>query len=158
MQQMSIKWFAILAVAGGVVLWFGGMACFELWGYFRLKSFAPAQVERWEIKESSAKYFLEGTYKYEVDGKLYEGRSRLKEPSFLNRLSAEEELKRWEGVRWSVWYNPSAPQVSSLQKLFPYKRVIYAVLSLGLFVYFLLFPRLDRFRNSICPPKPPFFL
>ncbi len=138
---MNKKWLALLVVAGAVFLWFGGLTLFELWGYFRLPAHTKATIERWEIEEQSSKFFLVANYFYEIEGEKYTGSCRIKEPKFLNRFAAEDELKQWQRYDWSVWYNPHAPKISSLQKLFPYKHLIYALCSFGLLVYFFLLQR-----------------
>ncbi len=141
---MNKRWVSLLGIMVAACLWFGGLALFELVGYFRLPAHTKAQIETWEVEERSSKFFLVATYFFEVKGEKYAGRCSLKEPAFLNRFSAEAELKRWESYRWSVWYNPKSPKISSLQKLFPYKRLTYALISFSLLGYFLLFPTLHR--------------
>jgi hypothetical protein len=136
---MKSRWiFLVLGTLS--FLWFGGKGFLEFWKYARLKEHTRASIIEWDVVEGkSSQSYLVAKYSYEVQGKKYEDRCRLISPIFLNKLSAETELKTWSGWQWSAWYDPSAPQFSSLQKIFPYRQVTYGAISLGVLLYFVLF-------------------
>lgn len=144
---MNIKWAVLLVVATGAALWFSATCAVDLWGYFRLRAHAPAHIERWEVEESSSKFFVVGHYTFSVAGKTYQGNARV-HPPFLNRLTAEEEAGTWHKYQWRCWYDPHKPTFSSLQKLFPYKKTVYALMTVGLTLYFYLLPR-QAFSRAI---------
>ena len=145
-QKIRLNWALIPILAtSGMLLWFGGKAAFELWNYFELQDHTQAEISSLKIEEKSAsKFLIAAVYTYEWKGKIYHGNTLFKEPAFLNRLSAEDELRSWKNYRWAAWFNPSKPENSSLQKLFPYKDATYGLISLGVFLYFLLFTPLYR--------------
>lgn len=133
---MNKRWAILLILIAGAALWFTTFALIDLWGYLRLKQHAPAHIQEWAVEGSGSKFFIKAAYSFESKNRKYEGACVLKEPQFLNKIAAETELKRWEQCAWSVWYDPSAPHFSSLQKLFPYKRVFNAAVCLALLGYF----------------------
>ena len=128
---------ALLIFAAAPFLWFGGKGLASWLGYARLTEYAPASVQSWEVKEKGSKYLLVARYTFEVQGKTYEGTCQFREPIFLNRLSAEQERDAWGNRPWFVWYSPSSPQFSSLQKLFPYKSLSYALVSFCVLMFFI---------------------
>lgn len=148
------KWVVfpqLLAVIA--TLWFGGGALVDLWRYSQLKVHTHAEILKWEVQEKGSKYFVAATYFFEVGEKRYEQRFCFTQPIFLNYFSAEAELQQWQKYSWSVWYNPKAPHVSALQKLFPSKRVSYALVSLGICLYFLFFPAIQRWNCCVIREK-----
>jgi hypothetical protein len=124
----------LFAIIGACVVWLGSVAGIALLDYYRLSSSAEAQITDWSVaEESESEVYLAATYVYVVDGKSYEGKTIFQEPRFLNRFSAEEQLKGWQGLRYKVWYAAGKPELSSLQRLFPLKKSVYAFLALGVF-------------------------
>ncbi len=141
----NVKRVLLLVIAGAAFLWFGGKAIFELWGYSCLQKHTSATILEWKIEEKGGKSFITLHYSFELGERKYEGETRFKEPIFLNTLSAESEMKRWQSYTWAAWYDRDRPDRSSLQKLFPYKSSVYALIVLGVFGYFLLLSgRLSR--------------
>jgi hypothetical protein len=145
-QKIRLNWALIPILAtSGMLLGFGGKAAVGLWNYFELREHTQAEIHSWQIEEkNSSKFLIAAGYTFSREGKVYQARTLFKEPAFLNRLSAEDELKSWKNYRWAAWFNPSKPENSSLQKLFPYKDAAYGLISLGVFLYFLLFTPLYR--------------
>lgn len=130
-------WLVLLVIAGGIALWFSGIALYNGFGYWKLGPTAPAEITAWQVKEISAsKFGMEATYVYEVEGKQYSGKTLFKTPIYLNPYSAEDDIVEWKELSWRVWYKKSNPAISSLQKYFPTKEILQAILTIGVFVYF----------------------
>ncbi len=130
-------WLGFLVVAGGIALWFSGIALYNCVGYWKLGPTAPAKITAWLVKELSvSKFGMETSYIYEVEGKQYTGKTLFKTPVYLNSYSAEDDIKEWKELSWRVWYKKSNPVISSLQKYFPTKEILQAILTIGVFVYF----------------------
>ncbi len=136
MRQYNVKTLLLPVVAGVAFLWFGGKAVFELWGYSRLDKHTPVAVLDWQIVERGSRAYILGSYTFEAQGKIYQGKTRFREPTFLNKLAAGYQLDEWKTHAWSAWYDPKNPECSSLQKLFPYKNCVYALLVMGVLGYF----------------------
>jgi len=130
----------LIALAGAIALWFVGKASWEIWEYVSLASEQKTESIQWEIREINASKFLfSASYIYQVEGKKYAGKSLLHSPAYLNRPSAEAELKERQMRAWNVWFDPAHPAHSSLQRSFPLKSSCYALLTLGIFLYFLFY-------------------
>ncbi len=139
MRYKSSILILLLVISGGIALWFLGSAAWDLWTYTRAGSKAEAHIEKWDVEEmGSSAFAISASYYFEAKGKKFQGKTLFKEPRYLNRLSAEGDLKKWEAQRWEAWYDPASPGFSTLQKLFPYKRIWHALLTLGVFLYFLI--------------------
>jgi hypothetical protein len=55
----------------------------------------------------------------------------------LNRLSAEQQIKILSRQLWKTWYQPGDPKNSTLHKVFPAKKCLYALMAVGVSLYFL---------------------
>lgn len=129
-------WLGFLCVAIVASLWYTGLAAYLLYDYSQLEKITQATVTQWEVIElKSDKYALQGTYYFTDHGKIFSASSMLKEPVFLNRYAAENEIPKLVKQRWSVWYNAANPNHSTLQKKFPLKECASAVMMITLALY-----------------------
>ena len=71
-----------------------------------------------------------------MSGKELSGKTLFEHRQFLNQYAAENFGKFVETQRWQVWYKESRPQLSSLEKEFPQKDLLQALLTVGVFAYF----------------------
>lgn len=118
-------------------LWRAVPTVIKLWHYTRLEGEIPAYNVSFEVIPKKAKYALEGSYNYEYSGKAYQAKTLLAPPYHLNRPSAKEEIEKMQGLEWTAWVDPAHPEVSSLEKKFPWRDSFYTVCLLGLLIYFL---------------------
>ena len=134
---MMRLWLGLMILTAAISLWFTGKATHGLWVYSRLAAQTQAAPKEWSVLEiGSSEYVLVSRYAYRIGEAEYEGKTIFKKPSFLNRASAEASIKDWTAHSWNVWYDPSHPLDSSLQKIFPFKNCIHALLALGVLGYF----------------------
>lgn len=132
-------WRAFFVLSSAVSLWFCVQASLLLVPYWRLSDEVKGYVDNFSIQEiNSEKYAVRAFYHYEVAGQTYEGKTIFEAPIFLNREAAEQHIqKHWYEKKWDVWVCPQQPSYSSLQKLFPFKALFNAVLSIGVLFYFV---------------------
>ncbi len=136
-QNLYKLWAAMLMISGGIALWFSGIAAVDLWKYARLNELTSAEVLSWNvIALSSSRFAVEVDYQYQVNETLYDGKTLFKSPQFLNRFAAENYVKMLESKRWNTWYRESCPTISSLERGFPQKQCLQALLTVGVFAYF----------------------
>jgi hypothetical protein len=139
MKRLLKFWIVLLCIAGAISCWFTALAFAKGWTYVRLDTKAAAQVEKWDIKMiSSSHYVLHTTYSYVVEGQKFTGDTLLSSPSYPNKYAAEIDLKARKAQAIHVWYQKKNPDFSSLQRLFPKKELLNALLTLGVFFYFYL--------------------
>lgn len=137
MPSMYKLWLGLLIVSGAIALWFSGIATVQVWQYARLNAQTPATVLSWGVRDlSSSRYAIEADYRYEVKGTSHRGKTVFKHPQFLNRYAAENHAKTMEGKRWHAWYVERNPAHSSLERKFPQKECLHALLTVGVFAYF----------------------
>lgn len=130
-------WLVLVCLSGGIALCFSFVAIKETWNFFRLNKATTTLAIQWEVKElSSSRYALQARYEFKVDEFPCKGKTLLKSPRFLNRFSAESQKKEYASKPWRVWYHKSSPSVSSLEKRFPQKKCLHALLTIGVFAYF----------------------
>jgi hypothetical protein len=118
-----------------------------LFDFITFKASAPAQIGRWEIKETNGKFPLKAYYSFEAGGNVWQGATRLSEPWNLNEASAVAALQKKAKENWTVWFNPNDPSKSSLERNFPSGLVVRASICYGVILYFILFFR--RFARSV---------
>ena len=137
MTHMYKLWLVLLIVSGGIALWFSGIALVGLWDFTQLDARTPATVLKWEIQDlSSSRFAIAADYRYEVKGASYNGKTVFENLQFLNRFAAENQVKQIEDKRWEAWYSQCNPFHSSLEREFPQKQCLQALLTVGVFAYF----------------------
>lgn len=136
-QNLYKLWLVLLIISGGIALWFSGVVSVELWKFLRLNAHTQATISNWDVRDlSSSRFAIEANYRYEINGVVYSGKTIFEKPQFLNRFAAENHVKQLEAKRWHTWYRESNPTLSSLEREFPQKKCLQALLTLGVFVYF----------------------
>jgi hypothetical protein len=136
-QKLYRLWVVLLAVSGAIALWFSGIALSGAWKFSHLNSQTAAEVLSWQVRElGSSRFSIEADYQFHVDGQPFMGKTEFESLQFLNRYAAENYIKNLGAKTWKTWYKDSNPTRSSLEKEFPQKKIVQALLTLGVFVYF----------------------
>lgn len=134
---MNIFWKSILVFAALIALWFMGKTSYGLYRFYRLSGEAPATIEKWDpVRVSASKFSYEVSYYFKAQGKRYEKKELLKSYIYPNKYAADGDLKKLKGQKWTVYFAPRNPRVSSLENNFPLKNSFYALLSIVIFFYF----------------------
>ncbi len=76
-------------------------------------------------------------FPFENQGYTYQGKTTFSKPYHLNRLSAEKQIKIYTTRQWPVWYQESHPEQSTIERTFPFKKCLYSLMVLGVFLYFV---------------------
>lgn len=132
-------WQVFFIVSCGVVIWFLFQFGIRMIPYLRLSHMVDAEIESFVVKEiANEKFAVQARYLYCVDGKNYKKEYIFISPVFLNRFAAQSHIdKHWSTKEWRVWYSYKNPEYASLQKLFPFKFLFNACLSMGIVFYFV---------------------
>ncbi len=130
-------WIAFLLIVMGFGTWFVVRGGYALIHYYQFSLQVPATIEKWEVDQRDAnKYALTAFYSYEFDGKNYRAKGQV-DDLYPNPWAANRVLEKYKEQKWNVWINPKKPQKAVLEKKFPYKGTISAVVILGLVIYFI---------------------
>jgi hypothetical protein len=136
MAHQNRIWKGFLLFLTLIVMGFTITVLPKLYDYFRLNSAAsPLEVQWSVVKESEERYLLLASYQFPIDAAIYSGKMA-GSPIFRNLFAAEEEIHKYRARQWTVWYDSAAPEYSSLQKSFPVKECVSAVLLWGVLLYF----------------------
>lgn len=126
--------FMILFLLG--ILGYSTYAFYEVWQYMRLDKQVKAQSIQWSIITASDEaYIPNASYSFKMGGKDYKNYTRLNE-TYLNEWAAQEAIDRLKQAPPLVWFDSSSPDISTLQKNFPLKASLYAILLWMLGLYF----------------------
>ncbi len=130
-------WKGLLILVAAVTLYFGGSAVVQLYRYWQLRATVFADSATWTVQELKGDaYALRGQYTFAVDGRPYAGEGLVHQEIFRNPYTAETAIPKWEQQRWTIWYNPSRPEQSALERHFPAKELVSMALLLAIFCYY----------------------
>lgn len=128
--------FFIIAITLAVI-GYSGYTAFKLYQYTQLTYQVPTSQLEWSVMPlEEDKFTLQAHYHYCFQKSCYEGKTNWQE-QYLNAWTAQEAIQRLSTKPWKVWIDPTAPHVSNLQKIFPFKQVIYTILLWLLLIYFI---------------------
>jgi len=131
-------WISFIAIFSLILLWYSYDAGTKWWAYHATTATTIAENVEFTVKEeSSDKFFIHGTYTFNVDGKQWHGESSLLQSMYRNHIAANEIVPDLEKKQWTVWYSPTNPKYSTLQKTYPFKECLYAGVLWALLIYFL---------------------
>ncbi len=74
-------------------------------------------------------------FDYTVNGKRFEQNEVFQGGLYRTPFAAELAIKEINISRPKVWYSPYDPSQATLEKFFPLKKLIYALIVLMLFIY-----------------------
>jgi hypothetical protein len=132
-------WVALLALSSTIALWFSAIALNNLFNFALLNAETPAQITQWQVREiSSSRFAIEADYTFQVHGVPYQGKTKFEDPQFLNRYAAETHIRVMDSKSWKTWYRDSNPTRCNLEKEFPKKSCLQALLTVGVCAYFFL--------------------
>src|SRR5690242_14348088 len=128
----------IVLVISLLVLGYVAVAFYKYLQYSRLSEQAPAENVVWSIKALNDEHYqLHAAYDYHVKGEVFHGETTFSDAHYRNPYAAEQGLKEVGPEYKTVWYDPSKPSVSCMEKAFPVKLVTYAAILFALWNYFV---------------------
>lgn len=141
-MQRNLAWPILLSILSVLVVVFTSLLTIDLYSYQKLREKALLKdIDASVRKIGPSKYGLEVNYSYQVQGKGYCRHQVLKKKSFKNIWLANQAIERMQQKEIPVWYNPQEPQKGSLDKAFPFSRLLSTVVLLSIFLYFCLLGR-----------------
>lgn len=131
------SWLAFLSVIAFVVLGYSAHTLWQVYQHEQLtEQTKPTEIE-WSVwSKSSDQFYLHANYTSKVNGKSWKGKTTLTQPLFRNRMAAQQAIPKHAEKPWSIWYSPSSPKHSSLQKKFPLQECISAGVLWTVLIYF----------------------
>lgn len=89
-------------------------------------------------------------FQYSVNGQQYDGREVFQGGLYRTPYAAEVAIKAINSSHPVVWYSPSKPSQATIEKFFPFKKVLYAVITLLLAIYtaYIAYYLTDKFYRK----------
>lgn len=141
-MQRNLTWPIFLSVISILLVIFTSLLSIDLYKYRKLTHTAVLiEKEAALIKLGTSKYKIEMDYAYKVQGSKYSRHQILTNRSYKNIWVANKVIDSFKENESLVWYSPREPQLGTLYKVFPYKRLFSTVILLGIFLYFCLLSR-----------------
>ncbi len=148
MFSKKLIWILFIVLVAALAAWFIGRAGIEIYRYSQYSVKVEALVEKWTIHEKKGDQFaVEAHYSYQYEGKEYQGVGQAG-TFYPNPWAAEEAKLRMAKQKWSVWIDPKHPERSLVEKHFPVKRTLSAVILISLVIYFLFLMTYTRIKNE----------
>lgn len=131
-------WLIFLGLIFIVTLFYTATTTQSAYDYLQLNMQTPSLKTEWKVKKLKSDLFiLVASYHYQVQDKSYQGKTIFNQNRHRNSWAAEQKLAEFSNKQFSVWYNSKKPTRSTLQKVFPTKKVISTVILWALLLYFL---------------------
>jgi hypothetical protein len=124
-------------------LYFSLSAGISLYKWKRLTGRAWPSSSTWRIVELSESAFaIEADFSFEHKNAIYTAVTRFAKPYCFNKPAAEKEMKILQETYNIAHFDPSNPAHASLQRLFPLKKCLHGLLTIGVALYFLFLDRI----------------
>lgn len=131
-------WLTFLAIVAAATVWFCVSAILAVQLYHAQSTQAPVLASNWSYEEvASDTYTPRVRYHFRLGEQIVEGEMQMKHPIARNPAAAEDMVDSLAEQRWWVWYDPSHPKSSTLQKSLPIQECLSALTLMGVFVYLL---------------------
>lgn len=131
-------WIGFLILIGLCTLGYTIYTLSTVYNYHRLTGVESVQSAQWTIHPlGDDKYAPQAKYEFSYKGSAYQGETILSDDYDINTFAAKDKLEKFKKQEWKVWFDPSNPKYSSLQKKFPFKETVYAVALWFLLAYFV---------------------
>jgi len=130
-------WLAFLSTIGLIVMWYSLTTSFELFKHYSLDAKTLPTKMDWSVKGCRGKYALSASYQYLIDSKTFRGDKLFDKTLYRTTVAARKALKEKKQKVWEVWYSSRRPEISSIQKNFPFKPCFSTLVLWTLFAYFI---------------------
>ncbi|MBN2479881.1 MAG: hypothetical protein JXA94_06605 [Parachlamydiales bacterium] len=136
--KYSFSWILVFIITFSICIYFSAVAINKVYKYLILNEKTYAVDKKFEIKNKNDDYFyVVLSFEYEAFNKKYSKNVSLK-GKFLNQFSAKEFIDKSSNKKLLIFFNKKNPNIFSIEKKFPYKNCIYAFITIGILIYFLI--------------------
>lgn len=129
---------AFLACIGLIVLWFTFDSSYKVYQWItQTHATKPLQLE-WDIEQqASDRYMIVAAYVFDANGQKVYGQTEFHSKRYKNLEAANHFLDEYSDKEWVVWYSPSQPKNSTINRYFPLKSCIYTAIVWCILLYFI---------------------
>ena len=131
-------WLLFVCLLLLTTLWFTGKAVYRAIDYSRFSEKSKLSELSWKYEALSGESFIPiGKYAFTFKGKSYTGETALTSLTYRNAWAVQQDHQQLSKIYPQVWLDPKNPSHSTLQKMFPLKESISALIMCGLCIYFI---------------------
>lgn len=134
-RSLSFLLAGVLAIALYFTVRFGG-AWLAIWP---LQAQAKARIAQWEIAEEGGRFSVQANYLFGDRAGVWQFKRQ-----YQSQAAAYAALREMAKQEWVVWYAPSDPDRSALEKDFPFNLLFRMGICYGVALYFGLLIRKIR--------------
>ncbi len=129
---------------------YSAVALFHYYSYSCLTAHTPAKIEHFSVEVapqfilrrlvkqfSGEDYVIRAAYSFSLKEKKYHQETLFSQQRHYNPWAAAEAIKVLAKQDFESWYDPYNPDHSTLQKYFPFKECVSALILWGLLFYFI---------------------
>ncbi|NGX28538.1 MAG: hypothetical protein K940chlam1_00719 [Candidatus Anoxychlamydiales bacterium] len=136
-MKYKISWMVVLFLSGFIFCWFGFKTVNQINYYFVLDQASKAHIDKVKVKDlGKEKFEVLASYYYKVGEEFFFKTETFKN-KFLN-YDAAQTFGSKISKDISIWYNFKNPKISTMEKIFPIKNLVYSILTLIVFIYFVI--------------------
>jgi len=151
-MKTSYLFIGLIILSSLVSVFLVFSAWWEICFYFSFDAKTNATVYRWHIvQKKTSQWALEGEFYFFIQGEKVLGRTQLAPPYFLQEKAAILAQETLSLQPWEVFYSSSNKEHNSLQRFFPFRSCIHAILAIGVFLYFIFLKRWTQNMVSSYP-------
>ncbi len=137
-MKRSISWFIVLIISASVFLTISLKTAYQMYNFFVLDTQIKANVEKIEVFEGKKDRFgVLVSYNFKIGNKNFYFIKKFQK-KFLNEFVAKDFKERILKKDFFVWYNKKNPNISAIERNFPFKNLIYTVITFIIFGYFIV--------------------
>jgi hypothetical protein len=141
-------WHLLLGLSFAVTFIFLGKTLIQLKTFSKFDKRTLAKANSWEIRElKDGTYVIGAVYQYNVKEKKIDGKGHFKKKKYINYYAALDELTKISKNDLQVWYSSKNIIESNLEKYFPLKSLMYALLSSSIGIYFYILKKKYKLEN-----------
>lgn len=121
-------------------MFFGAVLVKDLHVIYSKSCFTRAFDADWSVEEINERFAIRVAVLFEVNNQPVKGSYTFGD-RFPNPYIAKQYLEKYKKTHRTLFYSPKKPGFCALERVFPWKRLFYCVILLGISVYFWILQR-----------------
>lgn len=136
-MHKNAYYIGLLVILTAFVLWWTYDALSLIFRYYNLSASTTVVItEMNTIKKSDDDYRLEIEYIY-IAGEASYKKSQILPASHLNPFAVQKTIDELKNKNLPLYFNPHDPNQASLERVFPLKQCLYAIIMISILCYFI---------------------
>ncbi len=136
-MHKNVHYIGLLLLLSAFVLWWTYDAIYLTFRYYALSASTTVVItEVNTIKKDEDDYRLEIEYLYIAGENSYK-KTQIMPSSYLNLFAVQKAIDELKNKNLPLYFNPRDPNQASLERVFPLKQCLYAIIMISILCYFI---------------------